>query len=150
SLTSFYRSGFVSGYLTSVVQESSDTSVFYIINQQPTIIRIPLGFLFFIAAPFFSMNFINNGVFIPRYLIQHVFPILFIFYFKYFIQGVHSSLIKRHSNLTILVIVFILGILVLSQMSLQLRHKTMLMPLFYIIVAYGYYNSTKISREVGT
>ncbi len=149
AFTSLYRSGYVSGYLASFAEKSSDTSIFYIINQQPTIIRIPLGFLFFIAAPFFSLNFVNNGVFIPRYFIQHAFPLLFLFYFKYFIQGVHSSLVNKDSKIINLIIVFIIGIIILSQLSMQLRHKTMLMPLFYIIVAYGYYNSTKISKEIG-
>ena len=40
-------------------------------------------------------------------------------------------------------------LLILSQFSVQGRHKTMLMPLFYILIAYGFVNNTKNTKIVG-
>ncbi|MBC8228551.1 hypothetical protein H8E77_03265 [bacterium] len=55
---------------------------------------------------------------------------------------------KELAMRTVAVAFFIL-LLIVSQISIQLRHKTMLMPLFYILVAYGFYNKTKLGEILG-
>ena len=45
---------------------------------------------------------------------------------------------------------FCFCILIISQVSIQPRHKTGLMPFFYIFVAYGYHKGTPISKAIGS
>lgn len=150
SFSNFFRSQFVEGFMTRSVEESGEPSIFYTINQQPPLIRVPLAFLYFFGAPFLSLGFYNDGVFIPRYFIQQAFSVLFlIFYVRYFINGLHYSWKFNEKKILLLIILFAISVLILSQMSLQFRHKTMIMPLFYILVAYGYYNHTRLGNQIG-
>lgn len=142
----FYRED----YQESFLAQSGD-SVLSTIGNLPAIIRIPLGFVFFFCSPFFSINaFYNNGLYIPRGFISMLFPILFLFYVKYFFQGIVYEFKSRKLNfIKIFFLVFLVDILLLSQLSLQLRHKTMIMPLFYILVAYGSTYKTKLGTLLG-
>lgn len=56
---------------------------------------------------------------------------------------------RRQLAISIVVVAFFLLLLMLSQISLQFRHKTIIMPLFYIIVAYGFYNKAKLGKILG-
>ena len=121
------------------------------IYQQPFYIRIPASFLFFTVFPFFTPSeLFADGRFVWRALLKCAYSILFIVYFKFFIQGV-VSIIKNNVD-KVLVYTFLglcLIILFLSQASMQIRHKTMIMPLMYLVVAYGYYHSSKLGRQIG-
>jgi len=146
----FFREYFVEAFMAKNVALTDKTSIFYTICTQPTYLRIPFSFVFFLGSPFLSIkNFTFNEIYIPRVILTQLFAILFLFYFKYLMQALVYIWKKRQLDIGIVAISFSLFLLILSQMSLQFRHKTMIMPLFYILSAYGFYNKTKLGRILG-
>lgn len=150
--TFFFRQYFVGRYLlqnpnTSLVGDSIMVSIY----QQNPLVRIPLGFLYFFMSPWFVPNWIiREGIFVPRMLMQNIFALLFIFYFKYLIQAIVHIWFSSDKKMLFTLLAYLVAILALSQASLQIRHKVMLLPLMYILVAYGYYHRTKVGVTLGT
>ncbi|MCS3643326.1 hypothetical protein [Salinibacter ruber] len=133
-----------------VLQGMQPSSFFVIINQQPIYLRLPLAFLFFISFPFFvTENMFVQGEFVWRVALKCVYALLFIVYFKWLVQGAIRLLQKEYLLPRMMFFAFSVLILLLSQASMQLRHKVMVMPLFYILVAYGYHRSTRFGRQLG-
>jgi len=63
---------------------------------------------------------------------------MFIWYFAYFSRTIVRIVKGSNSVVTIFVLIFLIDVLVLSQASMQIRHKVALMPLFYVILGFGY------------
>ncbi|MHA1337832.1 MAG: hypothetical protein ACTSPW_19170, partial [Promethearchaeota archaeon] len=123
-------------YLNFLTLGANENSMAVKIYTQPFLIRLVLGFFFYFGSPFLSYNSLfYEGKIVARSLILFSFPFLFIFYFKYFIHSAYFSFLSKQKSVLVLFIIFILNILLLSQLSIQFRHKTMVMPLFYILVA---------------
>jgi hypothetical protein len=120
------------------------------INKQPFFVRIPGAFLFYLGKPFFIPEKVFiEGSFIWRNALKCVWSIIFAFYFKFLVQG--TLYCYREGSLLEKILVFstIFIFLMLSQASLQMRHKVMVMPLFYIFVSYGFYKNSGLEREIG-
>jgi len=146
----FFREYFVEEFIAKSIALKGGTSTFYTIYNQPIYLRIPLGFVFFLGSPFLSIkNLAIHGIYIPRAFLAQLFAVLFLFYFKYLMQAIVHIWKRRQLAISIVFIAFFLLLLMISQISLQWRHKTMLMPLFYILVAYGFYNKTKLGKILG-
>ncbi len=79
---SFLRSDFVEGFIGEAAQKKGSISFLYLISTMPTLIRIPVSFLFFLCLPFFSLTFIKFGIIIPRHVIGLVVTIVNFFYFS--------------------------------------------------------------------
>ena len=145
-----FRQDFVEGFIAEGVARSNKSSIFYIISSQPFYLRIPFGFLFFLGTPFLSIqNLSYEGIYIPRAFIGLIFVVLFPFYLKYLIQGISYAWKKKEMGIGLTAATLFFLLLALSQLSLQVRHKTMIMPLFYILASYGFYHKTKISSQLG-
>jgi hypothetical protein len=63
---------------------------------------------------------------------------MFIAYAGFFLRGIIRAFDARNALLLGIVLTFCIDLLILSQASMQVRHKVALMPLMYIVVAYGY------------
>lgn len=139
----FYREG-MSNYINSSGNIKSAAGFFY---NLPAPLRISLGSLYYFGSPFLSFDGIiyNHSVTI-RSLIYMTFPLLFVLYLTLFIQFI-SLLIRMDKTriISLLFFTFLFSILLLSQLSVQIKHKTMLMPIFYLIVAFGYENRNRVS-----
>ena len=145
-----FREHYVEEFMTKSVELKGEPSIAYTIYTKPTHLRIPLGFIFFLCEPFLSIkNLSFHGIYIPRAFLAQSFFILFLFYFKYLMQGVMYILKNKELAMRTVAVAFFILLLIVSQISIQLRHKTMLMPLFYILVAYGFYNKTKLGEILG-
>lgn len=145
-----FRENYVKEFMAKSVELKGGTSIAYTIYSKPAYLRIPLGFIFFLCEPFLSMKGLSfHGIYIPRGFLLLCFPILFMFYFKYLIQGIMYISKNKELAMRVVAFAFFLLLLMVSQMSIQMRHKTMLMPLFYIVVAYGFYNKTKAGEISG-
>lgn len=144
-----FRKNYLSFMQLSVQASSSVDSISLWIYQQSSWIRVPFGFVYYFMSPFFMPGFIRKGIFIPRALLSSVFAVLFVFYLKYFIQAIFKTWSNRSINWSVVILTYLTSTLALSQISIQLRHKVMLLPLFYITVAYGYHNCTKRGRIAG-
>ncbi|WP_158666595.1 hypothetical protein [Salinibacter altiplanensis] len=120
------------------------------INSQPLPIRLPAALLFFISFPFFAPETVTaKGSFVWRGFMNCIYSIAFIFYFKFLVQGMIKGIIGKSDFSRITVFSTIILISLLSQASMQLRHKTVVMPMIYLLISYGYYNSSKIGRQIG-
>ena len=143
----FFRSDFLSFF-----QQHRPGSFLLTIYQQPPAIRIPGSFIFFILFPFVSVEEVTYGdVFVIRGLMLNLYAILFIVYFKYFIGALINLISSKRDivEMWLIAIAFFSLIFIVSQMSMQIRHKVMLMPLFYVLVGYGYYYSPTLGRQLG-
>ncbi len=144
-------------YIQNYLNEYPDSVITKIYNL-PLIFRIPLGFLFFIFLPYLSMDFYVNSYFdIRKFLLNFVMPLLSIFYLKYLVTAVvsYSTAVVSYSKdknniITFVLLTYFIAIFFISQFSLQYRHKTMVMPLFYVAIAYFYYYNTKLGRQIGS
>lgn len=142
-------SGFLRlSFLETYFQNFND-SIYYRILQFPIIIRLPLGLSYFTFGPYFSEPFFNDGHFLPRTVLNTLFVLWNFVLVKYFISGAIVIMRKRDKILRAILYSFIINMLLLSQLSMQFRHKTMFMPLYYIIVSYGVFFGTKNSKNFG-
>jgi len=132
-----YREDFLESFIGGSGPTGGGT--LYQINQLPWFLSIPLGFLFFTGSPFFTTSeLMVNGEFIPRVVLANAFAVLFIYYFSYFVRGLIRAFTANNAVMLVLALIFLFDILVLSQASMQIRHKVALMPLFYVILGYGF------------
>ncbi len=136
----------------SFIKETSNSksAANFIYNLTPAL-RIPLGFFFYLGSPFLSMSDIWYKSFITiTPLLEQIFPFLFIVYFILFIQFIGLFIrMKKNSIMSLLFISFLISILILSQLSMQPRHKTMVMPVFYLIVGYGSQSADRKTKILG-
>jgi hypothetical protein len=144
----FFRGSFVEEFLT--LQQGRNQAI-VAISQQSALIRAPLSFAYFLANPFFVPQTIwNQGFIIPRAVLGLGFAFAFlVFFLKNFVQGVIEAVKRGNPGIRIVALVFCILLLLVAQVSLQVRHKTMIMPLMYILVAYGYYHGSKGARQIG-
>jgi hypothetical protein len=143
----FYRADFVASFLS---ENSSDSTLFSILSQ-PAPIRVPLSFAFFFGSPFLKLGSVFAGdIFVIRSLLAAVlFPLLTLVTMPYFVRGGHFAVKRRDWVALALFTGYILALLVISQSSLQLRHKTLVMPLYYVLVGYGMSRSLPTGRLLG-
>ncbi|MDF1576532.1 MAG: EpsG family protein [Bacteroidales bacterium] len=153
-LLEFMESKGVSGFarqefVETFIKRTDSDSVIYAIYTKPAYLQVPLGFLFFLFAPFLTFQFYTEGVFnIRNIMFTTIMPILSLVYFRYFFSGVLYSLKKKEPSLKRFIFVLFFMILIISQLSIQPRHKTSIMPLFYILVAFGVNYNDKLSRQL--
>lgn len=144
----FFRSSFVEEFLT--IQQGRNLAI-VAISQQSALIRAPLSFAYFLANPFFVPQTIwNQGFIVPRAVLASGFALAFlVFFIKNFVQGVIEAVKRGNLGIKIVTLVFCVLLLLVAQVSLQARHKTMIMPLMYILVAYGYHHGSQGARQIG-
>lgn len=135
-----FRSNFVS-FITSSDADSALARIY----QQPIVLRLPLLILAFITIPMLHLGFGYNasaGFITPLGFMRFLYPIYFIF-----VSGGLYRLIlnydKKRDTSRLLLLIIVLVALGLGVVSLQLRHKAVLMPFLYIAIAYGYCNFKK-------
>jgi len=139
------RQTYIEGFLVTFKD-----SLFYRIQNLPVFLSIPVSYIFFFFAPFLKFQFFTLGVFNFRSVLNSVvFPLIFIFYVKYLFQGIIYSIGTKDKQIRNIVYLTLLLVFMLSHFSLQFRHKTTIMPLYYIIISYGFYNHNMISRQIG-
>lgn len=138
------------GFVETIIKKIDSSSVIYRIYSLPVYLKFPLGFVFFLLLPFFSPNFFVGDIFnIRGVLFTTIMPILAIFYFKYFVSGFLYAFKKNNKIFKKVYYIFFFSILLVSQASIQPRHKVTIMPIFYILVSYGIFNNNSITNKTG-
>ncbi|MCH9005217.1 MAG: hypothetical protein IH838_07985 [Proteobacteria bacterium] len=134
---SLYRSGFIE-LMMQATGRTNEFSTSYFIDQLTWPLRIVLGSLFYFGSPFLAIDqWVTRGMVVPRAIMFGIFSILFILYGGMFGRGAVRVFKERHLIMIAFLTIFLTDIIILSQMSLIIRHKMVLIPIFYIIVAYG-------------
>jgi hypothetical protein len=118
----------------------------------PAYIRLPVSFAFFLVMPILPIGELFwEDVFVVRGLMLCLYSVLFILVFRYLIAGAYKSMFSGENwSMFLVAISFFLLVLALSQVSMQVRHKVMVMPLQYIIVSYGFFEGGDVGRALGT
>lgn len=133
-------------------KENAPNSFLLQLYELPTYIRLPASFAFFLVMPILPVEGLFwEDVFVIRGLMKCLYSLMFLFVFNYLVAGVYESLASGQGRWSIILVVisFLVLILALSQVSMQVRHKVMVMPLQYIIAAYGFYEGGSTGRLLG-
>jgi len=134
----FFRESFLGEFVLNQALQDPGTATFYAINQLALPLRLPLAFLFYFGAPHLALDtLVLKGALIPRQVLTALFALLSIVYTGFFVRGAMRAWDTRNTLLLGSILTYCIDLLILSQASMQVRHKVALLPLFYIIVAYG-------------
>ncbi len=145
-----FRADFLQSFMARGASNDTGTSSFYFILQLPLPLRLPLAFAFFLGSPYFAVTaFHVQGLWVPRAFMFNTFSLLFIVYVAWFVRGAARAFRERHALMIGLLLVLVIDLLLISQASMQMRHKMPMMILFYVIVGYGVRNTHKGDRSLG-
>jgi hypothetical protein len=128
----FFRETFADTFVSQF-----EGSALSIISSYPFIVRVPIGTIYFILSPFIVSSVYNSGYFSIISIFSIFYSLLNIFLIYYFVIALITYFRFKERKYIYIFVLFIIMMLILSQMSLQIRHKTMLMPIYYLLVAYG-------------
>lgn len=144
------RPDFVSGFIAQASAAQGGTSTLLTISQLPFPVRQVGGFLFFLGAPFVAVPLVvMDGVFVPRGLLVNLSAIVMVATLPLFVRAVFSSRIWESPLWAALMIVFVIDTLALAELSLQIRHKTATIPLYYVLVGLGLINQRPAVKRLG-
>jgi hypothetical protein len=128
----------------------ADDSIFLSIQNSFFLIKAFFGGVYLFLYPFFSIkDFFSFDQFdIRTFAMTLVMPVYSIWLNAWFIAGVlfRDREIKKQMGI---VIAMIAVYLLLGTYSLQTRHKTIIQPLYYIIVAIGFAKASQRMRFLG-
>ena len=145
-LDSFERTSFVE----STIKSADAGSIIYKIYTLPIYLKLPIGFVFFLFLPFFQGEFYTLNILnIRNIMFTTIMPVLSLFYFRFFFSGMVYMYKSNQKQMKRFLYLFCFLLLIISQASIQPRHKTSILPLFYVLVAYGAHYNTKYSRKLG-
>ena len=148
-LSLLFREGFLEGWIFERARTDQGTSTFYAISQMPLPIRLPLAFAFYFGVPHLVVDeLVMKPIFVPRDYMHAAFSIAFIAYTAYFVRGVFRAWCTNNALLFGIACAYLMDILVISQASMQVRHKVALMPMFYLVVAAGLKSAPSRVRTV--
>ncbi|MCS4174786.1 hypothetical protein [Salinibacter ruber] len=142
----FFRQSFL-----EYLRARAGDSFLLTINSQPLPIRLPGAFLFYLIFPLVTPGrIVVQGEVIWRDVLMNLYSLAFIVYIKYLLQGLIRAIRSNDNIIQLLAVAAVVIVLFLSQASMQIRHKTMIMPLLYTIIAFGYYHATRLEQQIGT
>ncbi|NDV60292.1 hypothetical protein [Bacteroides sp. 519] len=129
---------FRESYLRTLAQIDEDSTLVKLMLL-PKIIGIPLLAAFFLFSPFLNFEIYTSGIFNLRYFLSTTLCALYlIFCWRYIFAGLLISFNKK--NIQYVSLIILVYSLLLGTISLQFRHKTIMMPFLYILTAYGFYS----------
>lgn len=123
------RSEYVNGFLSNF----KDESIFYKIMNLPFPLNIILSFLFFFTSPFLNFKFFNEGTLVLRNIFNLLEALIMIILIPVFVKDVWKGNDKNSQKLLFFVTI---SILLLATLSLQFRHKIVILPFLYMILVH--------------
>lgn len=132
------------------IQRRHNTSggLFLRVYSLPTILRVPLGGIIYFLMPFPVISRML-GPYVTGYSVfTFIYSVLLIFWIGYFVKATIRIIVSNNKKLKQVLQFFLASLLLLSFYSLQVRHKTMIQPFFYILVAHGITNQRSKSFQI--
>lgn len=127
------RDEFVEGFLGRFGEES----ILFRIMSLPFPLNTILSFVFFFTSPFIKFQFFNDGVFVSRTVFVLFEALLSTFLLPIFIKNFYF--IQKEDKQFKKILIFVsLSILLLCTISLQARHKLIVLPFIYIMFVKAY------------
>ena len=130
-------------YVTGFLGQFGEESTLFRIMTLPFPLNIILSFFFFLTSPFLKWGFSFEGTFVIRKLFTFFEALLMTilipgFLINFFHYWKNNTSFKRLAFFTIL------SILLLSTISMQARHKMIILPIIYMLFLY----TSKRNREL--
>lgn len=144
-LTDVSRSGVINEYVAT-----GGRGAFVWVQQQPLALKLVLAPLYMLLNPFFSVTGVLNpaGFDMRTFLVTVIYPIFAIAVHAAVIAALLSPHPFRQRAFWIFA-TFMLGCLLVGVYSLQSRHKTIILPLYYVIAGIGFHWAGSNARLVG-
>jgi hypothetical protein len=117
----------------SLESGNKENKIYLLLLNQPIYIKLLLTGIYFYLYPWISFTNIKNsfGLDIRTIFINIIYPILNVAYNYFFLLTLNSKKEKYNKNL---IIIYIVGLSLLGTYSLETRHKTILIPILYLIL----------------
>jgi hypothetical protein len=135
---------------TDLSADSSVNAVFLMIQEMPFVVRLVLNAAYIFLYPFLAVRMVLDA---PQFdarsfLLNIVTPIYSLWLNAWFFAGAlrGKPVIDRQRAITVAIGVILM---LVGTYSLQTRHKTIIYPLYYILVAVGFARATPVSRRLG-
>ncbi len=145
-----YRAAFLRTTIGHNMAADSGTSTFYVLSNLPVPLRIPLTLLFYLGSPFLALGALKSkGLWVPRAFLDNSFALLFPLFAAWFYRGVLRVFRTRHRGALVFMLLFLASVSLITQASMQQRHKIPLQPMFYVLTAYGVATPFKSDRSFG-
>jgi len=143
----FFRISFLTEFLK---QETQNSAVAFLVNQ-PGIVRIPGLFTYYVLAPFINISMFGSAL--PLNLFNALFNLWQIIVYFYVLNFVILSRKIKYLSPTyvgfvqFILIMFMFNVYMISQYSLQLRHKDMLLPILIIGASFAMPYIHKLGKQ---
>jgi hypothetical protein len=135
---------------TDLAADSSVNALFLMIQEMPFVVRLVLNAAYIFLYPFLSLRTVFDAQqFDARsFLLNIVAPIYALWLNAWFFAGAlrGKPVIDRQRAITVAIAVVLM---LVGTYSLQTRHKTIIYPLYYILIAVGFAKATPNSRRLG-
>jgi hypothetical protein len=154
-LSAHYDIGAMSFLGREVFAELSDdpsiNAFFLAVQDLPFIIKLPLNAAYMFMYPFFIPNAVAaaSQFDLRTLLMGVVIPVYSLWLNAWFFAGVlcaRRAVIDRQRALVIAIVVILM---LIGTYSLQTRHKTIIYPLYYILIAIGFAKAGPAARRAG-
>jgi hypothetical protein len=130
--------------------DSSVNAIFLAIQENPFIVKLILNAAYIFLYPFLTLQpLVESSHFDLRsILLGIVVPVYSLWLNAWFFAGMFRGqpAIDRQRALSV---AFVVILLLVGTYSLQTRHKTIVYPLYYLLIAIGFARATPVSRRVG-
>ena len=128
----------------------SANRLFLAIQRMPFLIKFFLSGIYIYLYPFFSPKTIMRLPFfdLRMYLMSIIIPLQAFWLNGWFIAGMitRAKVFRQQRQVAA---AFLVAILLIGTYSLQTRHKTIVYPLYYCIIAVGFRHASKSERKFG-
>ena len=145
-----FRGDFLKNTIGQSAAVESGTSTFYALSKLPWVLRIPSTLAFYIGSPFLALGALKTqGMWVPRAFLTNIFAMLFPVYAAWFYRGILRVIRSRHRGALAFLVLFLVSMSLITQASMQLRHKIPLQPMFYVLTAFGATTPYAQDRSLG-
>ncbi len=135
---------------TDLSADSSVNALFLAIQQMPFVVKLVLNAAYIFMYPFLSIRTVFDGTHFDArsFLLNIVAPIYSLWLNAWFFAGMlrGKAVIERHREICVAIAVVLI---LVGTYSLQTRHKTIIYPFYYIMIAVGFAKATPNSRRIG-
>jgi hypothetical protein len=101
----------------------------------PFFLRIPLTFIHYLMVPYFNFEYFAHGL-DPSSLFPGFYSLWILFFIPFIIRNIYRGFKENNYDLKNITYSYIISIFILSQCSMQSRHKDFILPFIFLLAFY--------------
>jgi len=143
--------GFLGRELFSdLTADQSGNTLFLALQELPFVVKLFANAAYIFLYPFLSVKYAFSGDYfdLRAVTMNLVLPVYGLWLNAWFIAGVLTK-VRVARRQTRIVAAVIVGLMLIGTYSLQTRHKTVIYPLYYMVIATGFCHATPKDRRIG-